>query len=405
MAHKRSLVGSGCQGIRQASDVQKRAQDEKIGVMTAAKRSYDAVCGVKHIKVKGEHMRPSQTAMSPSVSIVIPCRNEKNGIDQCLKSVMEQEWCGDFEIVVVDGMSDDGTREILDRISKEHTQIRIVDNPKLYMPSAVNIGIRASQGQYIAIMGAHNRYARDYLRQCVETLEQKQVDNVGGSMICIGDSYLQQVIALAHHSALACGGARWRNPYYEGPCDTVFGGVYRRDVFERIGLFDEELVRNQDDELNLRLRAAGGTIWHCPRAKSWYTPRKSVRKLFSQYLQYGYWRVRVIQKHGRVPSVRHVIPAAFVLSQLALPFLSLWFAIAGWMWVTVLGAYSFAVGSVSILTAGRHGWRFLWMFPAVLVCHHVAYGLGFLHGVLDFLLLRRAPRPAYSKLTRTSGTT
>lgn len=109
-------------------------------------------------------------------------------------------------------------------------------------------------------MGAHNRYAPDYLRQNVQVLEETNADNVGGSMICEGRSHVQRAIALAHHSKFSAGGASWHNPNYEGPADTVFDGVYRREVFERVGLFDEELTRNQDDEFNLRLIQRGGRV-------------------------------------------------------------------------------------------------------------------------------------------------
>src|SRR5438552_1613745 len=197
----------------------------------------------------------------PAVSIVVPCRNEKGHIGTCIRSILAQEPPpGGFEVIVADGMSDDGTRDVLKRLAEEDPRLRVVDNPGRITPCGMNTGIREARGRYIAIMGAHNRYAPDYLCRSVEVLEGTGADDVGGAMVCEAESWLQQAIAAAHHSPFSVGGARWHNPDYEGPADTVFGGVYRREVFARIGFFDEELVRNQDDEFNLRLVRAGGKI-------------------------------------------------------------------------------------------------------------------------------------------------
>src|SRR5262249_3984141 len=155
--------------------------------------------------------------------------------------------------------------------------------------------------------------------------EETGGDNVGGSMMCLGQSRLQKAIAAAHHSPFAVGGARWHDTRYEGPADTVFGGVYRREGFDRIGFLCEELVRNQDDEFHLRLTRAGGKIWHSPRIKSWYCPRGSFKALFQQYAQYGYWKVRVMQKHKLPASMRHLVPGCFMLSLFVLSLTSfLW---------------------------------------------------------------------------------
>src|SRR5262249_15800203 len=154
----------------------------------------------------------------------------------------------------------------------------------------------------------------------------------------------------------AVGGARWHDTAYEGPADTVFGGVYRREVFDRIGFLDEELVRNQDDEFNLRLTRAGGKIWHSPRIKSWYHPRQSLRSLFRQQVQYGYWKVRVIQKHKIPASIRHLIPGCFVLSLIFLGLASPWSHTALWSWIGLAGLYLLCSIAASVLTSIRRGW-------------------------------------------------
>jgi succinoglycan biosynthesis protein ExoA len=339
-----------------------------------------------------------------AVTAIVPCRNERDSIERCVLSILDQEKCdGGIEVIVVDGLSDDGTPAILNRLAMEYPSLKALKNPKRTMPAGVNIGIPAAGGRYIAIMGAHNRYAPDYLRQSVQVLEQTNADNVGGSMICEGRSHVQRAIALAHHSKFSVGGARWHNPDYEGPADTVFGGVYRREVFERIGLFDEELVRNQDDEFNLRLVQHGGKIWHSPRIRSWYSPRQSLTALFRQYVQYGYWRVRVIQKRKEAASLRQFVPGAFVFLLLVLPVAGLWWRVAAWTWIGLVAAYLISTMAVSFGIAAREGWRFLCTLPIVFGCYHIGYGIGCLRGVIDFILLKRSPAQSYSNLTRSSS--
>lgn len=337
------------------------------------------------------------------ISAVIPCRNEREHIEACVRSILDQESPpGGLEIIVADGLSDDGTREILKRLASEHPEVRVVDNPRRVTPCAMNAGIREARGEYIAIMGAHNRYASDYLLQSVQVLEETKADNVGGSMICEGNSHVQRAIALAHHSNFSVGGARWHNPDYEGQAETVFGGVYRREVFDRIGLFDEELVRNQDDEFNLRLIQRGGRIWHSPRIRSWYSPRQSLKALFRQYFQYGYWRVRVVQKRKAAASFRQFVPGLFVLSLMILPIAGLWWQPAVWAWLGLVLTYLAVSMTISIKIAAREGWWFLPTLPLVFSCYHVGYGLGALRGIVDFILLKRAPAQTYSDLTRSS---
>jgi glycosyltransferase involved in cell wall biosynthesis len=304
--------------------------------------------------------------------------------------------------MVVDGLSEDGTREILKGLASEHSELRVIDNPRRITPCAMNAGIREARGEYIAIMGAHNRYAPDYLRQSVEVLEETHADNVGGSMMCEGHSHVQRAIALAHHSPFSVGGARWHNPDYEGPADTVFGGVYRRKVFERIGLFDEELVRNQDDEFNLRLIQSGGRIWQSTRIRSWYCPRQSLAALFWQHLQYGYWRVCVIQKRKAVASPRQFVPGLFVFLLIALPAAGLWWQVATWAWAGLIVTYLLCSAAVSLRIAAREGWRFLSTLPVVFGCYHIGYGIGLIWGILDFVLVKRAPTRSCTNLTRTN---
>ncbi|HZR15745.1 MAG TPA: glycosyltransferase family 2 protein [Verrucomicrobiae bacterium] len=351
----------------------------------------------------------------PAVSVVVPCRNEARNIAACVYSLLQQQAPpGGYEIIVADGLSEDGTRSILEKISAENPVLRVIDNPLRITPCGMNCGIKAARGRWIAIMGSHNRYAPDYLLRAWEAAERTGADNVGGAMFTEAEGLIPRAIALSHHSPFSVGGARWHDTAYEGPADTVFGGFYRREVFDRIGLFDEELVRNQDDELNLRLTRSGGKIWQTPLVKSWYQPRKSLSALFSQYKQYGYWKVRVIQKHRLPASWRHLIPGTFVLGVLLLA-LALVLGLLGMLagaWragvpaalglclATCLGSYGVLSLSASVLTAKANDWSILPVLPLVFLCYHWGYGYGFLRGAWDFLIRKRTPGTQFSQLTR-----
>ena len=258
--------------------------------------------------------------MKPAVSVIVPCRNERDQVDTSLRSILAQESpTGDFEVIIADGLSDDGTHEVLKELEREDSRLRIIDNPGRIVATGLNSAIRLARGDVIVRMDTHTRYAPDYLRQCVAVLKETGADNVGGPWVAEGQGLISQAIAAAFQSPFSVGGARGHKPYYEGPLDTVYLGCWPREIFDRIGRFDEDLVRNQDDEFNLRILKAGGRIWQSPRIRSWYTPRESLRLLFQQQRQYGYWKVRVIQKHKIPASIRHLVPAAFVLSLVILP--------------------------------------------------------------------------------------
>jgi succinoglycan biosynthesis protein ExoA len=339
-----------------------------------------------------------------SLSVVVPCRNERDTIEACVRSIFAQELAhGGFELVIADGMSDDGTREILDSLSREYANLRVIDNPSQIVSTGLNAAIGVAQGDAIIRMDAHTEYASDYIRQCVAVLQETAADNVGGPWVARGKGYKSCAIAAAFQSVFAIGGARGHDPSYEGPLDTVYLGCWPREVFDRIGLFDEELVRNQDDELNLRLRRAGGVIWQSPRIKSWYTPRRSLKALGRQYCQYGYWKVRVIQKHKLPASLRHLIPGCFVILMSTLPVLALWWSWAAWAWLVLLVTYLVCSFTAAALTAARSNWRLFPLLPVIFAIYHCSYGYGFLSGILDFLILQRPPTRSSTALTRGIG--
>lgn len=326
-----------------------------------------------------------------SVSVVVPCRNEVRHIERFLESLMRQQRDGlSVEVLVADGQSDDGTRALLEA-ARDRWGIRIIDNPERTVSTGLNRCIREARGDVVVRMDVHTEFAPDYLVRSVEILEATGADNVGGPALTRADGYLATAIATAYHSPFACGGARFHQAAFEGAVDTVTYGCWRRSLFDRLGYFDEALVRNQDDELNLRIVRAGGTVWQSPRIVSWYRPRTTLRGLFRQYFQYGFWKVAVIRKHRRPASWRHLVPAAFVLGLLTLAVVTLGSALAGWTaarnvagaaLLASLAVYTLGAGATAVWT-GRDGrWRLVPVLPIVFATYHVSYGAGFLLGLV-----------------------
>ncbi len=340
----------------------------------------------------------------PAVSVIVACRNEIDHIQTCLRSILEQEAPeGGFELLVADGLSADGTREILEQLTREDPRMRVIENRGRFASAGLNSAIRSAQGKIIIRMDAHTDYAPDYIKQCVDLLEKTGADNVGGPARTRSGTYLQSAVAAAYHSPFSVGGARFHAVEYEGYVDTVPYGCWRKEAFEQFGYFDDELVRNQDDEHNLRICRSGGKIWQSPSIKSWYRPRGSLAALFNQYMQYGYWKVRVIQKHRLPASWRHLVPGAFLLTLLLLSAGSALCPPARWMLGSLVCAYGLCILAASLLTAARTAWGILPVLPAVFVCYHFGYGYGFLRGIWDFVIRRKRPGQQFVQLTRAAS--
>ena len=347
-----------------------------------------------------------------TVSIVAACRNEIKHIAGFLESVLAQHTDGfDLEVLIADGMSDDGTRDVLARFRARDSRLRVFDNPSLTTAPGLNGVIREARGEIILRMDAHTEYAPEYVLECIRVLEETGADNVGGAARTKSEGLMARAIAAAYHNPFASGGARFHNESYEGWVDTVPYGCWRRETLLRLGLFDEQLVRNQDDELNFRITRSGGKIWQSARIRSWYRPRGSLRQIFRQYLQYGYWKVAVIRKHGRVASWRHVMPPLFVVVNLLLPVIALaamaagMSAIASWVGkgeVLLIVAYSASSIGAAGVSIRKHGFAAAALLPVVFPVFHVSYGIGFLWGLCDTLTpsVGRQPRAAITQLTR-----
>lgn len=319
------------------------------------------------------------------LSVVMPCRNESRHIEACVRSILGQKRPSEgMEVIVVDGMSDDGTREILDNLAKEHPELRIVDNPKRITPCAMNVGIREARGRYIAILGAHCQYAPDYLSTCADLLhEHPEVCCVGGPAVSTGTGLFGQAVAAAMSHPVGIGNAKHRYPTYEGYAEGACYPVFRREVFDKIGLYDEMLVRNQDDELNYRLAKHGEKVFISPRARYSYFIRETPSRLFRQYYEYGYWRVAVLRKHRIPASLRQIVPPLFmagmsvsVLAGLSLP---------GWWRLSaaaIPALYAMTLSMAGAMQSHKTGWRVAVLFPVAAAIMHAAYAMGFVRGLM-----------------------
>jgi glycosyltransferase involved in cell wall biosynthesis len=329
----------------------------------------------------------------PEVSVVIPVRNEARHIDHCLRSLFAQDFPSErLEVLLVDGMSADGTLERVARWQTEHSNIRLLPNRKLTAPCAMNIGIRAARGRYIIRLDAHSTYAPDYISNCLLYLDKTGADNVGGVMETRGDGFWGTAIALMLSSRFGVGNAAFRVGAADGYTDTVPFGAFRRETFDRYGFYDERLTRNQDYELNYRIRRQGGKIYLTNAIKLTYHSRSSLGALARNAFDNGKWNIITARICPGSMSLRHYIPFLFVLSLLVLPLAALcggpfflW-ALAVELALYLLAALASAGSALRRLSGltDRPGPRLLY-FMALLFLYplfHICYGCGSLCGLI-----------------------
>ena len=335
------------------------------------------------------------------IKVVIPCRNELGYIGKCLDSLVHCNQTGvELHVWVVDGMSDDGTRPLVSEYAARYSFIKLVDNVRRTTPYALNIGLEPLDYDIGIILGAHAVVDKDFVRHNARVLqEHPEVGCAGGIITNVHENELSRVISNAMSSPFGVGNAYFRTGGKSGYVDTVAFGAYRREVFEKIGFFDEDLVRNQDDEFNYRVTKAGFKIYLDPKIESQYYVRGSFSKLYKQYFQYGYWKVFVNRKHATITTLRQLAPPLWML-----------FVSVGWVGFfihPVLG-YSY-VGMILIyLTLAKFtairtaGWQIPMIFKLV-ACYmilHASYGWGYLKGMFHFYILRRNPTEGSQRLTR-----
>lgn len=326
------------------------------------------------------------TEQFPLVSIVIPCRNEEKTIRDCILSLCKQEYpLASMEILVADGRSTDRTREILQALQQQIRQLYIVDNPQIIIPAAMNRAISASHGDIIILLSAHAAFSANYVSQAVKLLISTDADCVGGRVETISSTPEAKTIALAMSSPFGVGDAKFRYSNKEEYVDTAAFGAYKREVFNRIGYFDETLPRNEDDEFNYRLRKSGGKILLSPKISARYHARSSLRALWQQYFGYGKGKVKVAQKHATMMRLRHLIPALFVASVVFLSIGSLFQPVALRLLLFCLGAYVAVSLYFSFMIAKQQGWQYMARLPIAFGILHISYGSGTNIGILNVI--------------------
>lgn len=330
----------------------------------------------------------------PRVSIIIPMRDEEKYIEKCLQSLIDQDYPrGKMEILAVDGMSEDGTREIIKKYSKEFNFIKLIDNLKVFTTHAFNIGIKNASGDIIITMGAHTTYSPNYVSTIVKHLSDNKADCVGSIAETLPgkNTILAKAISFAISSPFGVGNSYMRigvkNPCY---VDTVSCPGYKKGIFDKIGLFNEKLIRNQDLEFNLRLKRAGGKILLAPDIITYYYPKSNLKDFFIHNFRDAFWVTYPLKFGIEAFSWRHLVPLIFILSLVVTAGLSLFFIIFLWLFLLIFGLY-FLVNIYFSAQIAKKKKKFLYLFiiPIVFILRHFGHGTGSLVGLINAYLRKR----------------
>lgn len=335
--------------------------------------------------------RAGAPAEAPSVSVVVPCFNEERYIEEVLVNLARQRAAGGFEIIVVDGMSTDGTRDAVRRFAEANPEasVRLVDNPARNIPAALNRGIEAARGRVIARMDAHAVPSEHYLRDCLESLGRAGVAVVG--MPCRIRPGAETPVALANAAAVShpfgIGDAKYRTAGAGGPApsrmvDTVPFGVFTKELWRELGGYDEGLLTNEDYDFNYRVRRRGGGVLLDTSGHCTYFARPTYGALARQYFRYGLWKARMVRLHPRSVRPRQLAAPAFVVSLALLGPASLWLAPARWLLAAGLGAYALLALASSVQLARRErAPGIVPLVPVSFLLIHLTWGVGFLLGL------------------------
>ena len=315
---------------------------------------------------------------APFISIIIPCRNEEKFIATVLANILAQDYPMELiEVFVVDGNSTDSTKNIAMSFSKEFRELYILNNPHKTVPFALNLAIKKTKGKFIIRMDAHTNYANDYVNKIVETFQSTNADVVGGPMRAEGKTDFQKAVAYCTSTKMGVGDSSFHDETVRGYVDSVYLGAWKRELFNDVGMFDEQMKRNQDDEFHYRAKSRGKKIYLNPEIRSVYYPRTTAKKLFIQYFQYGLYKPLVLKKIKREIKWRHIIPSVFVfylLSLFLLISMNIKIAIIPLLLYILLSSYFSLSNNLSV----KSKCNCFIIYPIL----HISYGAGFLAGLL-----------------------
>ena len=324
------------------------------------------------------------------VSIIVCCRNEEKYISQCLESLSNQKNIpGEYEILVIDGESEDKTREKIFGLMEENDKIIFYENKTRFKPRAINIGFEKSCGKYIAICDAHTVYAEDYISTLIDLInEHSEADCVGGPIISLGNNNFGKATAIAMSSRIGVGNPKHRFPEYEGYAEMACFPLFNREVLTKVGVYDERFIINHDDEYCFRIRKSGGKIYLSPRAKSFYYVRNKISGLFYQYYTYGFWQIAFLKKHKEPIALRQLVPITFfivvgILAISGVTMHNLWVSI----FLPVLYIITLTLFALPIIV--KKGFIIGTIFPFSVFILHLSYALGFFNGIFYFNLIKR----------------
>ena len=334
---------------------------------------------------------PTNDKVAPGVSYVMPVLNEKAYVEDAVRTILTQEYGGEQDLVLALGPSTDGTNELVEKLAKADARVSFVHNPGTDIPLGLNLAIESTAHPIIVRVDAHSELAPGYTERAVATLGRTGAANVGGIMVASGKTPFQLAVARAYNSRFGLGGASYHSGGKEGPAESAYLGVFRREILEEVGGYDPSLRRGEDWELNLRIREAGHTVWFDPELKVTYWPRENWRKLTRQFFTTGVWRGELVRRHPRQTPLRFFAPPLLVLAFLAsiiggslqIAGVIHWGKLSYLVFAVHIGlvAYILLLIYLGLIYENGKSWRDRWLFILVLPTMHLSWGAGFLRGL------------------------
>lgn len=328
-------------------------------------------------------------AMPSKVSVIIPCRNEEGTIRLLLDALLKQSFPREaMEVIIADGMSTDRTRDVIADFQASHPdlRLRVTDNPKRNIPAAVNAGIRSAEGELLLRLDAHSMPHEEYIERCYAALMQGTADVVGGvwDIQAQEETWIARAIAAAAAHPLAVGDAQYRHGKQAGFVDTVPFGAFKRELVQRVGLYDESLLTNEDYEFNTRVRQSGGKIWLDPQIRCVYFSRRNLKELASQYWRYGFWKAQMLKRYPGSLRLRQALPPLFVLGMALLLVLGLFWLPGLYVFLGAAVLYlAVLIGAGIQLAAHKKDTALTVGFPLAAATMHFCWGAGLLAGLIS----------------------